>query len=118
MAPRVSGAVTFPLFAAPRLGLPSDPDAARAALPQAREVIDEIACLLADQDYVAGAAMSLADLMLAPHVLFLPAFEAGKSLLGAHLNLRAWIERMRARPSFAASEWERLLERFPMPAAA
>jgi len=118
VAPRVSGAVTFPLLVAPRLGLAADPRVARAAIPQACEVIDELARLLNDHDFMAGPTLSLADLMLAPHLSFLPDFEEGRTMLDGHHNLLAWIDRVKDRPSFAATEWERLLERFPMPAAA
>ena len=118
VAPQVSGAVTFPLLVAPKLGLSLDAEPARAAVPQAREVVDELARLLADGDYVARPSISLADLMLAPHLSFLSDFPEGVTMLVDHSNVRTWVDRMKARPSFGATKWEVLLERFPMPAAA
>lgn len=118
VASRLSGAVTFPLVIAPQLGLPLDGDAARAAVPAAREVVDELARLLGGKAYFAGPDLSLADLMLAPHFAFLPNFPEGEAMIADHANLRGWIDRLKARPSFSATERRRLLERFPMPPVA
>lgn len=118
VAPRVSGAVTFPLLVAPQFDMPVDVEAARAAIPEARYVLDELARILGGQDYMAGSAMSLADLMLASHATFLPDFDEGRTMLNGHSNVQNWIERMKARPSFAKTEWKVLRERFPMPPSA
>lgn len=118
VASRVSGAVCFPLLIAPIFGIPADLDAARSAIPDALSVIDELAHLLDDQAYMAGGQVSLADMMLAPHLTFLPDFPEGQQLVDRHGNLRAWIGRMKERPSFAATEWKTLLARFPVPEAA
>jgi glutathione S-transferase len=118
LAPRVSGAVTFPLLVAPKLGLPFDADAARAAIPQAREAVDEIGRILGNQDFIAGSTITLADLMLAPHLSFLPDFDEGTTILNDNTNVRAWTDRMKARPSFAATTWDVLAKRFPATAAA
>ncbi|MDB5673554.1 MAG: putative glutathione S-transferase [Sphingomonas bacterium] len=104
--PRISGAVTFPVLIAPRFGMPVDPDAVAAAPAPAGEVIDELARLLGDQPFIAGSSLSLADLMLIPHLAFLPGFDEGAAMLAGHDRLRAWIDRTKARPSFAATEWE------------
>jgi glutathione S-transferase len=109
LAPRVSGPLSFPRIVAPRIGLPVD-EAAIAAVAPAREVIDEVARLLDDQVFMAGSAISLADLMLAPHLVFLTEFAEGQRLLAPHAKLAAWIERMATRPSMAATSWEKLLE--------
>jgi glutathione S-transferase len=79
-----------------------------AAVAPATEVIDEVARLLGDQVFMAGDALSLADLMLAPHLSFLPHFAEGQAILARHDNLAAWIDRMEARPSMAATTWDRL----------
>lgn len=110
VAARVSGAITFPRLIAPQFGMPVDDAAIAAAVEPAQEAVDELARLLGDQDYIAGPAISLADLMLIPHLAFLPDFDEGVDLMVPHANLRGWIDRMKARPSFAATEWERLLE--------
>ena len=114
VAQRVSGAVTFPRLVAPRFGMPVDDAAVVAAIPAAQEAIDELARLLGDQDYMAGPALSLADLMLIPHLAFMPDFAEGAAMIAPHPNLAAWIERVKARPSMAATEWDMLVERFPV----
>ena len=116
VAPRLSGAVTFPRLVAPQFGMPVDDAAVVAAIPAAQEVIDELARLLGDQDYMAGPALSLADLMLIPHLAFMPDFAEGMAMIAPHAGLTAWIERMKARPGMAATEWTVLLERFPVAA--
>ena len=116
VAPRISGAVTFPRLVAPRFGMAVDDAAVVAAIPAAQEVIDELARLLGDQDYMAGPALSLADAMLIPHLVFIPDFAEGVAMIAPHANLAAWIERVKARPSMAATDWGVLLERFPMAA--
>ena len=108
VAARVSGAITFPRLIAPRFGMPTDNAAIAAAIEPAREAIDELARLLGDQAYVAGTELSLADLMLIPHLSYLPDFDEGMDLIGPHANLRRWMDRMTARPSFAATQWEKL----------
>jgi len=114
IAQRVSGAVTFPRLVAPRFGMAVDDAAVVAAIPAAREAVDELARLLGDQDYIAGPALSLADLMLIPHLAFMPDFAEGAAMIAPHANLAAWIERVKARPSMAATEWDVLVDRFPM----
>ena len=114
VAPRVSGAVTFPRLVAPRFGMAVDDAAVVAAIPAAQEVIDELARLLGDQDYMAGPAFSLADAMLIPHLVFIPEFAEGAAMIAPHANLAAWIERVKARPSVAATDWGVLLDRFPV----
>ena len=116
VAPRISGAVTFPRLVAPRFGMAVDDAAVVAAIPAAQEVIDELARLLGDQDYMAGPALSLADAMLIPHLVFIPDFPEGVAMIAPHANLAAWIERVKARPSMAATDWGVLLERFPVAA--
>ncbi|MEO7688933.1 MAG: glutathione S-transferase family protein [Sphingomonas sp.] len=108
LAPRLGGQLTFPRVVAARFGMPVDEEAVAAAVGPATEVVDEVARLLGDQQFMAGDALSLADLMLAPHLVFLPHFAEGQAILSRHNNLAAWIERMEARPSMAATTWDRL----------
>lgn len=108
LASRLSGPLTFPRVVAPGFGMPVDEEAVAAAVGPATEVVDEVARLLGDQPFMAGDALSLADLMLAPHLVFLPHFAEGQAILSRHDNLAGWIERMEARPSMAATTWDRL----------
>lgn len=110
LAARVSGALSFPRVVAPGFGLPVDDSAVAAAVPAAAEVIDEVARLLDDQPFMAGNGLTLADLMLAPHLVFLPHFAEGAAILAPHTRLAAWIARMETRPSMVATNWVRLNE--------
>jgi glutathione S-transferase len=110
LMPQVSAPVTFGRVIAPRFGLPTDEARIAAALPQAVVCVGEIARLLGDQAFMAGDSLSLADLMLAPQLTFLPAFAEGRELLAPHARLNAWIERMEARPSLAATTWDKVTD--------
>jgi glutathione S-transferase len=108
VASRVSGTLSFQRVVAPLFGMPVDEAAVAAGIGPATEVIAEIARLLGDQPFMTGDALSLADLMLIPHLSFLPDFAEGKAIIAAHPKLVAWIERMNGRASMAATAWERL----------
>ena len=108
VAPMISGPLSFPRLVAPMIGMPVNEEAVAAAIEPAADTLEELARLLGDQPFLAGAAISLADLMLAPHISFLPDFEEGRRLMAPHANLTAWIARMEARPSMAATTWERM----------
>ena len=120
----ISGAISFPRRVAPLLGLQVDDSAVEAALPAARSTMAELARLLGDQPFFAGAALSLADLMLVPHLAFLADYDEGRALLAAQPNIDAWRARMEGRPSMAATEWDRLIaltgvdNKAPLPVAA
>ena len=62
-------------------------------------------------EWVAGDAISLADLLLAAHLSMFAQAPEGAQILQEHENLRSWLTRMEARPSMQATTWDRLLER-------
>jgi glutathione S-transferase len=84
--------------------------AINAAMPQAHTVFTELARLLGEQPYFAGATVSLADLLIAPQLAFLTQTPEWSVLGAPHKNLVAWLARMEARPSFAATTWQRVSE--------
>ena len=88
------------------------PDEAKiaAALPLAKTCFAEFDALMGGAPFLAGPALSLADLMLAPEFIVLAKTPEGEALLAAHPRLAAWLARMRARPSLAATEPERLAQ--------
>ena len=100
--------IVFQRIISPRImgGVPDEAIIA-AALPQLAPVIAAIAELLGTQQYFAGDALSLADLHLAPHLDMLAETPEWAVLTAAHPNLVQWLARMRARPSMAATSWDR-----------
>lgn len=115
--PQISRAITFGRVVAPRFGMPVDEARISEAVPEARRCVAEIARLLDGQPFMAGDALSLADLLLAPHLTMFALAPEGADILKDHANVRGWIGRMEARPSLQATQWERLLERAKAEAA-
>jgi glutathione S-transferase len=107
---QISGAVSFPRIFAPHFGLPVDEAAIAAALPDARNCLDAIGRLVGEQPYLTGASMTLADLMLIPHLSYYAQCGEGVEMLARHPALVAWIERMEQRPSMAKTSFERVGE--------
>ena len=111
LMPQVSRPIVFNRVAAPRFGLPVDEEAVAKAIPEARHCIGEIARLLGGNTFMAGDALSLADLLLAPQVSMLALAPEGAAILREHAKLSGWLDRMEARPSMQATVWDRLLEK-------
>jgi glutathione S-transferase len=109
--PQVSAPITRNRVVAPRFNLPVNEDAISKAIPNARICIAEIARLLNGQQWLAGDALSLADLLLAPHLSMLALAPEGGEILAGHPNLQGWLTRIEDRPSMQATTWDRLLER-------
>ncbi len=104
-----SNVIGFQRVVGPRLmGLTPDEAAIAAAMPRAHKAFDELARLLGDQSYLAGPEISLADLLVASHVDFFRDLPEWGPLAGPHANLRAWLDRMVARPSLRATTWDRV----------
>jgi glutathione S-transferase len=107
----VANVIGFHRVVGPRLmGLKPDEAAIDAAMPQAHAVFTELARLLGEQPYFAGAAVSLADLLIAPQLAFLTQTPEWSVLGAPHANIVAWLARMEARPSFQATTWDRVAE--------
>ena len=106
--PDISAGIAFDRVVKPKFGLPVDEAKIEGNLPKARICLDEVARLLGQQTFMAGERLSLADLMLAPHLDFLGETPEGKALLAPHVNLRAWITRMEERSSMRNTTWEKL----------
>jgi glutathione S-transferase len=85
------------------------PDEANVAkaLPWARVCVRELERLKGSAEFLAGDALSIADLMVAPQLLFFRETPEGKQLLGG-TAIDEWLTRMRGRPSLQATEVERL----------
>jgi glutathione S-transferase len=111
LMPQASRTITFNRVVAPRFGRPTDEDAVMRAVPEARICIAEIGRLLGGAPWMAGDALSLADLLLAPQLSMFALAPEGAEILRDHANLTGWLQRIEARPSMAATAWEKLLER-------
>jgi glutathione S-transferase len=106
----VNNVIGFQRIVAPRaLGLTPDEAAIGAAMPKAHIVFNELARLLGDGAFFTGNSISLADVLLAPQIDFLRQTPEWEPLVSHHANLRAWLDRMNARPSMAATTWERVV---------
>jgi glutathione S-transferase len=107
----VGNVIVFQRVVGPRvMGLKPDEAAIEAAMPKARTVFNELARLLGEQAFIAGEAISLADLMVAPMIGFFTETPEWAELGAPHPNLVAWLKRMEVRPSFQATTWERVSE--------
>ena len=109
--PQVSMPITANRVVKPRFNRPTDEDAVVNAIPTARACIAEIARLLDGHPWMAGEALSLADLLLAAQLSMFAQAPEGVQILGEHENLSRWLTRIEARPSMQATTWDRLLER-------
>jgi glutathione S-transferase len=108
---QVSVPITSNRVVKPRFNRPVDEDAVTAAIPNARICIAEIGRLLHGHTWLAGDVISLADLLLAPHLSMFAQAPEGAEILREHKNLEGWLARIEARPSMQATTWDRLLER-------
>jgi glutathione S-transferase len=108
---QVSMPITRNRVVAPRVSRPVDEEEVMQAIPNARICIAEISRLLNGHPWMAGEAISLADLLLAPHLSMFALAPEGAQILQEHGNLTRWLARIEARPSMQATTWDRLLER-------
>jgi glutathione S-transferase len=107
----VGNVIAFHRIVGPRLmGLQPDEAAIAQAMPKAHVVFNELSRLLGDKPYSAADDVTLADLLVAPQLDFLAATPEWALLTADNANLVSWLDRMTARPSFAATTWERVAE--------
>lgn len=108
---QVSAVLSFNRRIVPLLGGTPDEEAVANGIEPARRVLADLARLLDDQPFFTGGALSLGDLMLAPHLSFLPEYNEGRDLLAEQPALLSWLERMERRPSMIATSWDALIAR-------
>jgi glutathione S-transferase len=84
-------------------GADGRPDRAviEAAIPEIRKVLAALDAAYGQKDALAGDALSLPDILLAPQVSYLQRFPEGKDLVAMHPNVRRAHKAFAARPSFA-----------------
>jgi glutathione S-transferase len=88
-------------------GRPADEANIAKALPAARICIQELERLKGSAEFMAGDCLSIADLMLVPHVAFFRHTPEGAALLQG-TSLESWFARMSTRASMQATEMQRL----------
>ncbi len=84
------------------MGLTTDEAVCAAAVPDTRNCLAALEASLGDDEFLAGDQFTLADVMVGPQMEFLAMTPEGRDLLAGG-RLLAWLERMRARPSFQAT---------------
>jgi glutathione S-transferase len=97
--PSIAHGILFPRLVAPRLGLPVDEEAIKAAIPRAALCMAEFARLMGGQPFMAGDNISLADLMVFPILCYFNRIPEGQALLAESETLLGWLRRMEPRQS-------------------
>lgn len=91
-------------ISAPNEGRASDEARIAAGLRQSRTCLAAIEDLMGDDPWLAGSAVSLADLHAAPMIDYLVKTPEGLALLRERPRLKAWWERLSQRPSVLATQ--------------
>jgi glutathione S-transferase len=85
------------------MGLAPDEAVVAAALPVTKLCLNELDRLLAKDKFLAGDALSLADVMIAPQIHLLTPVPEVRAMLD-RTHLLAWLERMLALPCMVATK--------------
>lgn len=101
--PSLAGGIMFNRLIAPRIGVPCDEAAVEASVPKARVCVAEWARLMGDDPFLVGDRFTLADVMLAPLMIYTRFTAETQMLIGEQPSLAAWIGRMRTRPSIVTT---------------
>jgi len=105
----VGNVIAFERVVGPALmGKTPDEAAIAEAMPAGKLVFGELAKLLGEKPYFGGAKVSLADVMLAPHMDFFTGIPEWKELAGPHANVQMWMARMNDRASMQATTWPKV----------
>ncbi len=99
LTPCLLANVIFHRMVAPRLGRTVDEEAIAAALPKVRHCLGEIARLAGEQPFLAGEAVTLADLMTIPQLYYFKKLPEGTAQFAELPALAAWVNRMEERQS-------------------
>jgi glutathione S-transferase len=104
--PQVSVKISYQRLVVPMLGGTPDEAMIAAARSDAVNCVRAIEGLMGDT-YMVGDEVSIADLMLAPHIAYLSITPEGREIMKGG-KLQRWIERMEARPSMQNTEPQKL----------
>ncbi len=92
----------------PAQGVPTDAERLAGGLAATERCLAVLGDLMGAGPWLAGPALSLADLHAAPMAAYLRAAPEGAELLGRHPRLAAWWDRIAERPSMRATPSPRL----------
>lgn len=87
----------------PREGRAGDEAKIAAAIPRARTCLAALEEIMGEEPFLAGAALTLADLHAAPMFACFAMTEEGMPLLAERARLSGWWERIQSRPSMTAT---------------
>ena len=87
-------------LAKPRRGETPDEEKIKRRVPEVEKQLAVLEAGLEGRDYLAGDSLSLADLLYAPAVAYLPMVAEGAGFLEGKGNIKRWFERISARDSF------------------
>ena len=88
-------------LAKPRRVEVPDEDKIKARVPVVETQLSIVEAGLEGRDYFAGESLSLADLLYAPAIAYLPMVPEGEGFLAGKPNINRWFERVSAGESFA-----------------
>ncbi len=108
--------IILPRLVYPQRGQPVDEAVVEAAVPEVEHQLGVAERSLAGSRFLAGDALSLADLFLGPLIFWLAKTKEGAAALEKAPAVTDWYQAMAARPSFAATA-PPLPERSEQPAA-
>jgi len=107
----VNNVIGFYRVVGPRLlGLNPDEAAIAEAMPRAQVVFAELSRLLGQKPYLASSRLTLADLIVAPHLDFLAQTPEWAPLTQGRSNLVDWLGRMNERKCMQMTTWETVAE--------
>lgn len=107
----VNNVIGFQRVIGPRvLGLVPDEAVIASAMPKAHTLFGELSRLLGSKTFFVDDVITLADLMIAPHLDILAGTPEWLALTANAPNLIAWHARMEGRSSLQRTTWERLSE--------
>ena len=100
----ILGKLVWQRMVTPMLGGVPDDVVVIEAMPRVKLCIAEFARLLGDRAWFGGSEVSIGDLMLAPVFAYMMGTDEGQEVAGHHANLKAWFDRISARPSMATTQ--------------
>lgn len=107
----VNSVIGFHRVVGPRLmGLTPDEAAIAEAMPRAHVLFAELSRLLGEKAYLAASQVTLADLIVAPHLDFIAQTPEWTPLTQGRANLVEWLARMNERDSMRSTTWEAVVQ--------